>query len=172
MMLLGAAHLVLAGVLGWAAAGKLRDRGRFADQLAAYRILPGALSRAAAPAVIGAEMAAALLLLVPAGRPLGAPLATLLLAAFSVALLSAWRRGLEIGCACFGGSGELETVGLPTVSRTLLLLLLAGAADLTVREPFTPVQLLLAPLLAAGVGLLSELTRLLAPPPSPAGDPR
>ena len=71
--------------------------------------------------------------------------------------------------ACFGGSGELETVGPPTIVRTGLLLLLALAAAVAGGTPFEPVQLVVAPLLGAVVALLSELTRLLTLTPAVEG---
>jgi hypothetical protein len=161
-MILGqAAYLVLVGVLGYAAIGKLRNLAGFAAQVAEYRILPLSTSGGVARAVVAAELAAAALLVVPASRPAAAALATALLAVFLAAQVGAWARGLRIGCACFGGSGELETVGPATIVRTLLLLLLAAVAVAAGGAPFQPAQLLVAPLLAATVGLLSELARLL-----------
>jgi hypothetical protein len=173
-MILGqAAYLVLLGVLGYAAVAKLRDLAGFAAQVAEYRILPVSASGAAARAVVAAELAAAALLVAPASRPAGAAVAAVLLAVFLAAQCAAWARGLRIGCACFGGSGELETVGPVTIVRTLLLLLLATVAMAAGDAPFQPAQLLVAPLLAAAVGLLSELTRLLAlPGPPGAGESR
>ena len=129
---------MLVGVLGYAAVGKLRDLGGFAAPVAEYRILPVSRSGGTARAVVAAELAAATLLVVPPSRPAGAALAAALLAVFLVAQCGAWARGLRIGCASFGGSGELETVGPATIVRTLLLPLLAAVAVASGAAPFQP----------------------------------
>lgn len=159
MIVLDSAYPVLSCVLGWAAVGKLGRFREFVRQVAAYRLLPAALVRLAAVLVVAGELATAVLLVPPATRPIGAGLATLLLAVFLAAQGSALVRGLEIDCGCFGGSDELAAIGPATVTRTALLLLLAVGSDAAGATPFRPIELLLGPLLAAFVGLVPELTQ-------------
>jgi hypothetical protein len=159
MIVLNSAYPVLSCVLGWAVAGKLGRLREFTGQVAAYRMLPAALIRAAALAVVSGEIAATVLLVPPATRPYGAALATALLAVFLTAQASAPARGLRIDCGCFGGSDELSRVGPATVTRTALLLVLAVGADAAGGTPFRPAQLLIGPLLAVVVGLVPELTQ-------------
>jgi hypothetical protein len=113
-----AAALVLAGVLLWAAAAKL-SRPRTTAAAFAGLGVPGAR------VVPWVEVVVAVALVV---RPsAGAPAAGGLLAAFTVVLVRAVRRGVEVGCACFGGTASLP-VSSREVARNAGLLVLAGAA--------------------------------------------
>lgn len=159
MIVLDSAYPVLSCVLGWAVIGKLGGLREFTGQVAAYRLLPAALVRCAALCVVGGEIAATVLLVPPPTRLYGAALATLLLAVFLFAQASALARGLRIDCGCFGGSDELSRLGPATLTRTALLLLLAVGADAAGGTPFRPLELLIGPLLAIGVGLLPELAQ-------------
>jgi hypothetical protein len=84
---------VLSCVLAYAAVGKLGRLAEFADQIAAYRLLPAGVCRPTAALVIGAELTAAALLLPPTSRPVGALLAAGLFGAFVLAQASAAVRG-------------------------------------------------------------------------------
>jgi hypothetical protein len=94
-------------------------------------------------------------------RQAGAGLAMILFAVFLAALASAYLRGRDIACACFGGSSELETVGAHSIVRTALLFVLAAVAvsPAAGARPFDVAGF--AAILAALVALVSELTRLL-----------
>jgi hypothetical protein len=96
-------------------------------------------------------------------RQIGAGLAALLFVAFLGALASAHARGRNIACACFGGSGELETVGPHSLVRTALLLVLAVVAMLPTHGERLLGVVGFAVILAALVAIVSELTRLLGP---------
>jgi hypothetical protein len=90
-------------------------------------------------------------------------LAVLLFMLFVVALTSAYVRGLKIACACFGGNNELETVGLHSLVRTALLLVLAVVAVFPV-DNVMPLEVIgLALIFGALTAIISELTRLLGP---------
>ena len=141
MILLSSLYPVLTCVLAYAALGKLGRLAEFIGQLTAYRLLPARLSRAAAVAVLAAELGCAGLLVAPVTRTVGALLAAVLFAVFLVAQASAVVRGLLIDCGCFGGSDELSVVGPVSLARTALLLAMA---------------------LAAALGVLPELVRLLS----------
>jgi hypothetical protein len=129
------APLILAGVMGWAAASKALRPGRWRRSLAVHG-LPGPLELGAAVAVPAAEAGAAALLV--AGRvAAGAVLSLGLLAAFTAALLRARRQvGSRVPCGCFGGS-ETRDVRL-LLARNAGLVLLAGAALATAGSASSP----------------------------------
>ena len=59
--------------------------------------------------------------------PIGAVLAGALLLAFTVVLVRAVRRGVTVGCACFGGAAW-RPVSIREIARNIGLLVLAGIA--------------------------------------------
>jgi hypothetical protein len=87
--------------------------------------------------------------------------------AFLVAMSIALARGRRIPCACFGGEGELDTVGLPSLLRTALLGVIAVVSLLGRPTATQPPQLLAAALLLMLPFLLAETTRLLSRRPLP-----
>jgi hypothetical protein len=162
----GAAALLVGGVLIAAGVPKALKSGVFAAQLADYGIVPAAMTPFLARLISSSELAAGVLLLAGLGAPLrvrqaGAGLAMVLFAMFLVALSSAYARGRNIACACFGGNSELETVGAHSIVRAALLLLLAAVAILPASGGRLLDAAALAALLAALVAIISELTRLL-----------
>ncbi|MDB6134254.1 MAG: DoxX family protein [Verrucomicrobiales bacterium] len=112
-----------AAVFGLAAWGKLLDPLAFADSVADYRLIPwrpGITLTALALPVF--EMLLALLLVTGRWRRaavLGMLGLTLI---FTMALISAAVRGLNIDCGCSGG-GWLPTLSIPwAIVRNVLLL--------------------------------------------------
>ena len=83
--------------------GKVRDVGQFAATIGRFELLPQRWTKTAALLFLGGE-AAVVILIIAGGRllPLAFGLATLLLLLFTLALLSALRRGIETSCNCFG----------------------------------------------------------------------
>ena len=111
----------LVGVLAASAALKARSFGATSEALATYAVPAGTARRAAAAALIAAELAAAIALAAGAAWAPGA--AAALFAAFATggaAALLAGRGGRP--CACFGGSSRLSW------SSPLLALAPAAAA--------------------------------------------
>jgi hypothetical protein len=121
MILASSGYLVLVAVLGFSGAVKLRHRRVFAAAIESYRILPRALARPAAVVIAVAEAGCAVLLAAPWTRLAGLAVAGGLVGAFLAAMSLALARGQRISCGCFGGTGELDTVGLPPVLRAVLL---------------------------------------------------
>jgi Methylamine utilisation protein MauE len=150
----------VAGILAFAAISKARILTVFAEQIADYGFVPYRLTLPAAGAITILESVSAGLLLVPDTREVGAGIAALLLALFSVVLLVTKRRGREVSCACFGGSAELDTVGWHSLARTLGLLVLAIAAMSGTNSALTAGSLAASVLLTILVFLLAELVRL------------
>lgn len=112
-----AARLVLAGTFVLAAFGKLADRRRGADAVAAFGV-PERLSAPAAALLPFAELAVAAALVEPVLARWGAVGAIVLLGAFTAAMAVTLVRGQPPNCNCFGtfGSGR---VGWEAIARNL-----------------------------------------------------
>jgi hypothetical protein len=163
MIFLSSAYLTELAVLAYAALGKARDLDGFAASVAGYRILPESLTPAVARLVVAAELASVLLLAMPFTRFWGAMLATVLFAAFVIAMASALRRGLRVDCGCFSPA-LADPIGPGTLVRTGLLLALAVMALAAARDPFQLADLLVATLMLVLVVMVSELVKLLTGP--------
>jgi putative oxidoreductase len=100
---------VVAGVLAWAGVTKLADPSLFAVDIANYRLLPSIFAAMAAVYLPWLELCLAAGLLVPRLRAVARWLALGLILVFCAALGSAWVRGLDIRCGCFGGSADGAT---------------------------------------------------------------
>ena len=141
-------RLGLALLFAVAAWHKLRDLSAFRATLSNYRLLPATLTWPIAPALAACELAVAALLLAPAVRLEGAPVAPLaalgLLALYSGALainLARGRRDLDCGCL---GPAHRQPVSYGLLVRNALLA--AGAC------------LLLPPVAARSLGWIDALT--------------
>jgi hypothetical protein len=166
---LSAASSLLVGIVliiaGWP---KAISSTAFAIQIEAYGLVPRRATPLIARVISSGELVAGILLTIGLGAPelwrrIGAGMSALLFLTFLVALVSAQARGRHIACACFGGNGELETVGPHSTVRTALLLILAFAAMIPAHGG-QPIEVLgLAAVLAVLVAVLSELSRLLGP---------
>ena len=164
----GAAALLVGLVLLGAGATKARRSAVFAGQIADYGLVPESATRFLARVISSSELLAGVMLIVglaapPPLRQVGAGLAVLLLVVFLAALVSAQSGGRNIACACFGGNGELETVGPHSLVRTGLLLAFAIVAMLPSHGARPLEVAAFAAVLAALVALVSELARLLGP---------
>jgi hypothetical protein len=164
--IVGAAAAFVGAVLIAAGLPKAVKPRIFAAQIADYGIVPVPAAGILARAIPLTELLAGGLLLAGLAAPLhlrqaGAGLAMVLLAVFLAALGSAYARGRNIACACFGGNSELETVGAHSIVRTGLLFALAAVAVLPAPGG-RPLDIAgLAVILAALVALASELARLM-----------
>lgn len=165
MIFASSGYLVLIAVLAFSGIGKLRHLSVFGGQVADYRLIPDKLTRPAAAAVALTETGCAVLLALPWTRRAGAITAIALFALFLTAMSLAWAHGRRVACGCFGGTGDLDTVGPPAVLRTALLCAIAVGALLTSAgsQPVAslPVRYLLGFLMLILVFLLAETTRLL-----------
>jgi putative oxidoreductase len=115
-------RLLLAGTFGYAAVLKLADPSAFATDISHYRLLPYPLTLAAGVYLPWLELlcAGAVLFRWRERAALGLLLGLCLL--FSLALASAWWRGLDIRCGCFGANA----------ARTQLAVAISRALGLTV----------------------------------------
>ncbi|MES1207274.1 MAG: MauE/DoxX family redox-associated membrane protein [Pseudomonadota bacterium] len=119
----------LGGLLIVAGALKLADPSTFATEIANYQLIPAAAPYLAAALPVTELLVGAGLMLLPLAWRRSAALATLaLLALFSIAVTSAYARGIDISCGCFGGGGSaitaltlLRNAGLVAAAALLLL---------------------------------------------------
>ncbi len=120
------ARLGFAALLLAAAAPKLLDPAAFAVAIGHYRLLPAPGPTLVAHTLPWLELVIALALLV-GRRWLAAAwlLALAMSATFFAAIASAWWRGLDIACGCFGGD---TPIGPADVALRALLVLVASAA--------------------------------------------
>ncbi|MGC7094283.1 MauE/DoxX family redox-associated membrane protein [Amycolatopsis lurida] len=140
----------------------------FTDSARRLGSLPAPLAGPVAAAVVAAEFAVWILLVLPgtAAPVAGLLLAVVLLLGFAVAALRAIRRGVGTPCRCFGGSAT--RLGPRHVVRNFLLAAAAATAVAATpaRLPAQPgalVMALFAGLLAGGlIVLLDDLVGLFA----------
>lgn len=103
------ARLGLAGVLGWAGIAKLAAPALAVQAVAAYEILPESLTTFVGYALPALEIALALLLVAGLATRFVAIASGLLMVVFIAGIASAWARGLNIDCGCFGGGGSIAS---------------------------------------------------------------
>lgn len=135
------ARLVVGGV--WLVAGllKLPDPAGNVRAVRAYQLLPESLVPVVGYALPVAEVLVAVCLLLGLATRVMAVLSALLLAAFVIGIASAWARGLQIECGCFGGGGgpaANATAAYPwDIARDLGLLVLSGWLVWRPRTPWS-----------------------------------
>lgn len=99
------ARLLTGGVWIVAGALKLPDPAGSVRAVRAYDLLPEAIVPAVGYALPVVEVLLGITLVLGLLVRLGGLLSALLFAAFIVGIASAWARGLQIDCGCFGGGG-------------------------------------------------------------------
>ena len=127
------ARLGFAALLLVAAVPKLRDPAAFAVAIGHYRLLPAPGPAFVAHTLPWLELVIALALIV-GRRWLAAAwaLAFALFAVFFLAVTSAWWRGLDISCGCFGSGSPINALD---VFLRALLVTFAGIALAHARRP-------------------------------------
>ncbi|MBI5170724.1 MAG: DoxX family membrane protein [Candidatus Eisenbacteria bacterium] len=116
------------GVLFLAAAlAKLGDLGDFANQVNHYRLAPVAWVNLIAMVTPWIELLAGLSLVLRVKPRAGALVALVLLVVFTAAVASAWARGLDFRCGCFGKAGAQSIGARKFVENAALTLLAVGA---------------------------------------------
>ena len=125
-----AARIVVGGVFVVAGALKLPDPAAAVRAVRAYRLLPEPLVAPVAFGLPAVEIAIGLALLVGVFVRTAAIASSVLLVVFLVGVGSAWARGLQIDCGCFGNGGEVaagQTAYPAEVARDAVLLIMALA---------------------------------------------
>ncbi len=157
-----AARLVTGGVWIWAGAAKLGDSYQSVQAVRAYDLLPGSLVEPVGYLLPVLEVVVGAALIVGLLTRGAAIVSAVLFVAFIVGIASAWARGLQIDCGCFGGGGYDPDAASQypwEIARDAALLL---ASLFLVRWPRTRLALdtvLFRPLSAAGDPERREATR-------------
>jgi uncharacterized membrane protein YphA (DoxX/SURF4 family) len=124
-----AGRLVLGGVWIVAGALKVTDPDASVRAVRAYRLLPETAAQLVGAGLPLVEIVLGALLVIGLGVRVAGIASALLMAAFVIGIASAWARGLQIDCGCFGGGGALAAGVRPTygweLSRDAGLLVLA-----------------------------------------------
>jgi uncharacterized membrane protein YphA (DoxX/SURF4 family) len=102
-----AARLLLGGVFLVAGLLKIPDPAAAVRAVRAYRLLPEALVAPVAFGLPVVEIAVGLALIVGVFVRTAAIASAVLLVVFLAGVGSAWARGLQIDCGCFGGGGQV-----------------------------------------------------------------
>jgi putative oxidoreductase len=120
----GLAVFILSGIFIYAAVVKLADVPQFFQDIQSYRLLPENLAWWLAHYLPWLEVSVAIALFFSKLRFPSALILVGLMLVFIIGLLSAWYRGLDISCGCFGASSPQANYPL-TIIRDLGFLLLA-----------------------------------------------
>jgi putative oxidoreductase len=110
----------------WAGIVKMSDPAAFQEGLVNYRMFPAALIAPIAVTVPPIEIVAGLGLILGFLSRGSALIVTGMLVVFTIAIVQAITRGIDIECGCFGAGGpEAASIGWTEVVRDLVML---GAA--------------------------------------------
>jgi uncharacterized membrane protein YphA (DoxX/SURF4 family) len=135
------ARLVVGGV--WIAAGllKIHDPTENVRAVRAYQLLPESVVPVLGHLLPVLEILVGVCLVLGLLTRLSGVVSAILLVAFIVGISSAWARGLEIECGCFGGGGgpaEGASAKYPwEIARDLGLLFLSAWLIWRPRTPFS-----------------------------------
>lgn len=120
-------ELATGAIFAWAGLAKIGNLAGFAAQIHNFRILPLAAENLAAIALPWIEIVVAVTLLLGVRSRDGARTALALLVLFTLAVLLAVTRGLDIECGCFG-TADATKVGWLKVGEDLVLVAIATIA--------------------------------------------
>jgi len=129
-------RLGLGAVWLFAALSKLADPAQSVRAVRAYELLPEAVVPSVGYGLPVLEAGIGVLLVAGVGTRVVAVLSALLMAAFIVGIASAWARGLQIDCGCFGGGGLVADATdqyLWDIARDVVLLVMSVALALRPR---------------------------------------
>src|SRR4051794_36181291 len=101
--LLAACRISIGALFIWAAATKLPGMAAFAQDVANYRVVPAVLVPFVASAVVGIELLCGLSLVIGFLTRAAASVVAGLLAVFTIFVVQALLRGIDLRCGCFGG---------------------------------------------------------------------
>lgn len=121
-------------LLARAAAHKLEQRRELVAIVANYRIVPASWAAIVAVIVVICEISAALLLVNPTTRSLGAIMAAALFVTYAAAIALNLKRGrMHIDCGCVGAS-QRRAIGAWMVWRNGVLTVAAALAAMPIAE--------------------------------------
>lgn len=122
------ARLLVGGVFLVAGVLKLPDPAAAVRAVRAYRLLPESLVAPVAFGLPVIEIAVGLALILGVFVRTAAVVSAVLLVVYMAGIGSAWARGLQIDCGCFGSGGPVQQANyLPEMLRDAGLLIVALA---------------------------------------------
>jgi len=126
-------RLVVGAAFVWAGLGKIADPVSFSDAIVNYRLVPAWMITPMAATLPALEIVAGACLIVGLFARGAALVASGLLGVFTVAIVQAIVRGINVDCGCFGAGSEAAAgIGWREVVRDLALL--AAAAHVVVYD--------------------------------------
>ena len=162
-----AVSICMSLIFGFAAVHKLKAVAVFKATMDEYQLVPRMLSGAIAVLLIAAELAAAILVLVPAVRTTGLMIMAVLLFIYAGGIgINLLRGRRDIDCGCSGPSSRHELSGWLVLRNLVLLSLVLLAANPPVQRPMNwldAVVVLLSVMVASG--LYMGMNQLLAQAP-------
>lgn len=117
------ASLAFGALFLWSGIAKIKDPISFAESIRNYRIVGDPIAPALAHFLPWLEVFASFAVMWERMRRGAAMLLTGMLVVFTLGILSAWMRGLDITCGCFGGE---ETINYPVKLAQNFGLIAAG----------------------------------------------
>jgi uncharacterized membrane protein YphA (DoxX/SURF4 family) len=118
-------RIILGVVFVFASISKIADPGAFADAIGSYRIISGTGALLLATILPWIELLAGFGLLFGLFVRGSALLVAVMLIVFTLAVLSALWRGLDISCGCFSMDPAAERLGWWKTAEDVLLLVMS-----------------------------------------------
>lgn len=115
--------LIFGGVFLYAGVLKLRDPALFLNDIRSFALLPDPYAAWLALGLPWLEVFAGLAVITGLGRGGGLLLLNAALVGFFIAIGSAWWRGLDITCGCFGGDASKSNYTELFIRDSILLAL-------------------------------------------------
>ncbi|MCX7908519.1 MAG: DoxX family membrane protein [Ignavibacteria bacterium] len=115
-------RLLLGLVFIYASIGKIADPTSFFKEISNYRLFPDFLSQIFAIFIPWLELIVGIFLIFGLRLRTTSFVSLVLLVSFTLLVLSAWARGLNINCGCF--SHHIEYVGLRKILENLGLIII------------------------------------------------
>jgi putative oxidoreductase len=112
--------VAIASVFIYAGVMKLRDPSAFLTDISNYKITPYKFSLVLSLFLPWLEIFAAVALFFKSYKPAACLIMTFMLVVFMIAIASAWMRGLDITCGCFGSTEKVSYLSL--ILRDILFL--------------------------------------------------
>ncbi len=114
-------RIILGVVFLYASIGKVYEPNLFLKEISNYKVFPEILAQIIAITIPWYELILALFLIFGIRLRTSSLLVFILLFSFTVLVISAWVRGLNINCGCF--SHYIEYVGLRKVVENVILMI-------------------------------------------------
>ncbi|MEM0967385.1 MAG: MauE/DoxX family redox-associated membrane protein [Verrucomicrobiota bacterium] len=121
----GCCLFVLAAVFAYAGFLKVLDPAEFRIAVESFRMVDGFLLSASVYGIPALEVVLAVGLFIPRYRLTAAVLSFLLMVLFTVLILIAWVRGIDLTCGCFGAPASNDTNYPFLLGRDLALIFVA-----------------------------------------------